>query len=274
MSRGPSAARSATAPPAIVRPVSGRSAAVATPSAAPAAVVENATEASSGLGSVVLGRAGHEGKHGVFDGVARGVFEAPRHGTVVLVSAVGSAEGSRGAAAALSCAGSGVEAAALLVDAGGRAPRPTLIASASAHRLEERLAARLPTLRPAARGEVCHLSVTADEDGLAAAGTAATVARGGLAVVHVAPEALQPLLDTPGSLRPDAVLLRADLTADRPLVALAVDDLLRRGLRVAVLKHRLGWVAERRAGFGALGSDSGGLPESLVARLLGRGPRG
>jgi hypothetical protein len=52
------------------------------------------------------------------------------------------------------------------------------------------------------------------------------------------------------------------------LVALAVDDLLRRGLRVAVLKSRLGWVAERRAGFGALGSDSGGLPESLLRRLL------
>ena len=54
------------------------------------------------------------------------------------------------------------------------------------------------------------------------------------------------------------------------MVALAVDDLLERGLRVAVLKRRLGWVAERRAGFGALGSDSGGLPESLLRRLLGR----
>jgi hypothetical protein len=58
------------------------------------------------------------------------------------------------------------------------------------------------------------------------------------------------------------------------LVALAVDDLLRRGLRVAVLKRRLGWVAERRAGFGVLGGDSGGLPEPLLGRLLGREPRG
>jgi hypothetical protein len=140
--------------------------------------------------------------------------------------------------------------------------------------LEERLAARLPTLRPAARGEVCHLSVSADEDGLAAAGIAVTIARGGLAVVHVPPPMLQPLLEAPGAPRVDAALLRADLGAARPLVALAVADLLERGLRVAVLKRRLGWVAERRAGFGALGSDSGGLPESLLGRLLTRGSRG
>jgi hypothetical protein len=231
-----------------------------------------ATEAPAAFGPVVLGRP--VAASGGVVGAAPGVFTAPRQGTTVVVTAVGSAEGSRGAAAALSCAGSGVERAALLVDVGGRVPRPTLIASASAHRLEERLAARLPALRPAARGEVCHLSVTADEDGLASAGIAVTVARGGLAVVHVAPDLLQPLLEVPGAPRPDAALLRADLAEARPLVALAVDDLLRRGLRVAVLKRRLGWVAERRAGFGALGSDSGGLPEPLLRRLLDLGPRG
>jgi hypothetical protein len=230
-------------------------------------------EAPTNFGPVVLGRTDSASRGG-FGTAAKGVFTAPRNGSVVVVTSVAAAEGSRGAAAALACAGSGVETAALLVDVGGRVPRPTLIASASAHRLEERLAARLPTLRPAARGEVCHLSVTADADGLAAAGTAVTVARGGLAVVHVAPEVLQSLLDTPGAPRPDAALLRADLGAARPLVALAVDDLLRRGLRVAVLKQRLGWVAERRAGFGALGSDSGGLPESLLRRVLDLGTRG
>jgi hypothetical protein len=232
-----------------------------------------APAASPAFGPVVLGRSA-SGSRGAFGGAAEGVFTAPRNGTVVVVASVGGAEGSRGAAAALSCAGSGVERAALLVDVGGRVPRPTLIASASAHRLEERLAARLPTLRPAARGEVCHLSVTADEGGMAAAGVAVTVARGGLAVVHVAPELLQPLMAVSGAPRPDAALLRADLETSRPLVALAVDDLLRRGLRVAVLKRRLGWVAERRAGFGALGSDSGGLPESLLRRLLDVRTRG
>jgi hypothetical protein len=90
----------------------------------------------------------------------------------------------------------------------------------------------------------------------------------------VAPGLLQPLLDAPGAPRPDAALLRADLGEARPLVALAVDDLLRRGVRVGVLKRRLGWVAERRAGFGALGSDSGGLPEPLLRRLLDLRVRG
>lgn len=237
-----------------------------------ARAAEQVAGAPSAFGPVVLGR--DLASDGVYGIPAKGVFTAPRSGTVIVVTSVGGAEGSRGAAAALSCAGSGVEQAALLVDVGGRVPRPTLIASASAHRLEERLATRLPALRPAARGEVCHLSVRADEDGLAAAGVAVTVARGGLAVIHVAPDLLQPLLDTPGAPRPDAALLRADLEEARPLVALAVDDLLRRDLRVAVLKHRLGWVAERRAGFGALGSDSGGLPESLLRRLLDLRARG
>jgi hypothetical protein len=236
------------------------------------AVDQPVVEAPASFGPVVLGRP--VAASGGVVGAAQGVFTGPRQGTTVVVTAVGSAEGSRGAAAALSCAGSGVEKAALLVDVGGRAPRPTLIASASAHRLEERLAARLPALRPAARGEVCHLAVTADEDGLASAGIAVTVARGGLAVVLVAPDLLQPLLETPGAPRPDAALLRADLGEARPLVALAVDDLLRRGLRVAVLKQRLGWVTERRAGFGVLGSDSGGLPEPLLRRLLDLGARG
>lgn len=224
------------------------------------------------FGPVVLGR--DPSSSGVYGAAAEGVFTAPRNGAVVAVTSVGGAEGSHGAAAALSCAGSGVEKAALLVDVGGRVPRPTLIASASANRLEERLAARLPALRPAARGEVCHLSVTADEDGLAAAGVATLVARGALTVVHVGPDLLQPLLETEGAPRPHAALLRADLGEARPLVALAVDDLLRRGLRVGVLKRRLGWVTERRAAFGVLGSDSGGLPESLLRRLLDVGTRG
>ena len=231
-------------------------------------------EVPTSFGPVVLGRMPDSARDGVFGAPAAEPFKAPRHGTVVLVTSVGGAEGSRGAAAALSCAGSGIETAALLVEVGGRIPRPTLIASASAHRLEERLAARLPTLRPAARGEVCHLSVTADGDGLAAAGTAVTVARGGLAVVLVGagPAAAAARLARGAAARCGAAPRRSRRRSAfgcaggrRPAGA---------GLRVAVLKRRLGWVAERRAGFGALGSDSGGLPESLLRRLLDLGTRG
>ena len=44
-------------------------------------------------------------------------------------------------------------------------PRPTLLASAAAHRLEERLVAHLPRARVAARGQVCHLAVPAEPEG-------------------------------------------------------------------------------------------------------------
>lgn len=190
-------------------------------------------------------------------------------GPTVVVAAVGEAEGSRGAAAALACAAADADLATLLIDVGGRAPRPALLASAAAQQLEERLAAHLPEARVAARGQVCHLAVPADEDGLAAAVTAADVARGASVVLHVPPQLLQEALAGEADLRPTGVLLRGDLPADRPVLALAVRDLLLRGLAVGVLKQRLGWVAERRALFGTLPAGApGGLSERFAARLL------
>lgn len=189
-------------------------------------------------------------------------------GPTVIVAAVGEAEGARGAAAALACAGADVDLATLLVDVGGRPPRPSLLASAAAQKLEARLAAHLPETRVAARGQVCHLAVPADAAGLEVAATAAGAAREVLTVVHVPPSQLQEALaDTPG-LDPTGVLLRADLAHDRPLVALTVRDLLTRGLAVGILKQRLSWVAERRALFGALPQGSAGsVPLRLVRRL-------
>ena len=190
---------------------------------------------------------------------------------VVLVSAVAEAEGSRGAAAALACAGAAPDTATLLVDLGGRAPRPTLIASAAAQKLEQKLRAHLPEARVAARGQVCHLAAPADDDGLDAASAAIAAARGSLAVLHLPPKLLQGAVAEPG-LRASGVLLRADLPGDRALVALTARDLLGRGLAVGVLKRRFGWVAERRALFGVLAAGSpGGLPERLVRRLCDGG---
>jgi hypothetical protein len=187
----------------------------------------------------------------------------------VLVTTVAEAEGARGAAAALACAGADADLATLFVDVGGRAPRPTLLASTAAQRLEERLVAHLPAARVAARGQVCHLAVAADPDGLAAASAAVTVARGALAVLHVPPALLQPLLDEHSGPEPTGVLLRAEIAADRPLLALVVRDLMARDLAVAVLKQRLGWVAERRALFGSLAVDAaGGLPPHMLRRML------
>ncbi|HET8815352.1 MAG TPA: hypothetical protein VFM51_10410 [Solirubrobacterales bacterium] len=193
-----------------------------------------------------------------------------RERPVILVTAVGEAEGSRGAAAALACAGAELDLATLLVDVGGRPPRPTLLASAAAQALEERLAAHLPQHRAAARGQVCHLAVPADRDGLASASAAVSVNRGALAVVHLPPELLQGAVGGERGPRPSGVLLRSDLRSDRALTALVARDLLARGIAVGVLKQRLSWVAERRALFGALPAGApGGLPERLVNRLLG-----
>ncbi|HEX5983098.1 MAG TPA: hypothetical protein VFY69_02715 [Solirubrobacterales bacterium] len=192
-----------------------------------------------------------------------------RVGPTVLVTGVGDAEGSRGAAAALACAGADVDVATLMVDVGGRAPRPTLLASAAARGLEERLVAHLPQVRAAARGQVCHLAVPADAEGLSAAASAVTVAREEPAVVHLPPALLQAAVSGRDGLRPRGVLLRADLAADRALVALAARDLIARGLTVCVLKQRLNWVSERRALFGVLPPGSPGLPERLIRRLVG-----
>jgi hypothetical protein len=188
--------------------------------------------------------------------------------SLVAVAAVGEADGSRGAAAALACAGADVDRATLLIDVGGREPRPTLIASAAARKLEERLATHLPQCRIAARGQVCHLAAPADSEGMEFASAAAMVVRDSGAILHLPPELLQEALKNPG-LRPAAVLLRADLATERALTALAVRDLIGCGLRAGVLKQRLSWVAERRALFGVLPPGSpGGLPGRLVKRLV------
>jgi hypothetical protein len=188
-------------------------------------------------------------------------------GPVIVVAAVGEAEGSRGAAAALACAGAELDLATLLIDVGGRAPRPSLLASAAAQKLEERLAAHLSDAKVAARGQVCHLAVPADAEGLESAAAAASVAREATVVVHVPAQLLQEALDC--GLSPTGVLLRADLTQDRPLLALAARDLIGRGLAFGVLKRRLAWVAERRALFGALPPGSQGALSPRLLRRLG-----
>jgi len=190
-------------------------------------------------------------------------------GSLILVAAVGEAEGSWGAAAALACASAEVDSAPLLIDVGGRTPRPTLIASAAAQRLESRLKAQLPDARVAARGQVCHFAVGADPDELEMAVSAAATARESSVVVHVPPQLLSEAL-VRFDAQASAVLLRADLRSDRSLVALAVRDLIERGVAAAVLKRRLTWIAERRALFGVLPSGAaGGLPERLIRQLAG-----
>jgi hypothetical protein len=196
------------------------------------------------------------------------------NGPVVVVTAVGGAEGSRPLAAALACAASEPDRAALLVElTEGRPPRPALVASTPARGLEERLAAHLPGAAVASRGALCHLALPADREGLERAPAALALVRDSLGVVHVPPGLLGAAVG-PGGLGPGAALLRADLARDRALTALAVRDLLAQGLAVAVAKRPLLWVPARRALFGALPAASpGGLSPRLLRRLAIGAPR-
>jgi hypothetical protein len=187
-------------------------------------------------------------------------------GRVIAVTSVGAISGSRAAAAALACAGSDPDRSGLLIDVGGRSPRPTLIASSGARELEERLAVHSPSLRAASRGQTCHLAVDAD-GGYETIRTVLPLVRDSVAVLHVPPGSCRDLLDVGFGI--SGVLLCADLAFDRSLTALVVGELRERDLRVRVLKRPLPWVSARRALFGVLPENApGGLPIRLSQSLL------
>jgi hypothetical protein len=189
-------------------------------------------------------------------------------GRVIFVTAVGAASGARAAAAALACARSEPDRPGLLIDIGGRPPRPTLLASAGARELEERLTAHLPELRVASRGGTCHLAMAADTEALERLSAVLPLVRDAVAVLAVPPDLFQDLLCVQG-VEPSGVLVRADLGSDRALTALIVGEIQRRGLLVRVLKRPLAWVPARRALFGVLPADApGGLPLRLRESLL------
>jgi len=189
--------------------------------------------------------------------------------TTVLVTSVGAAVGARTAAAALACAGSDRDRAGLLIDlTDGRTPRPSLIATAAARELEERLVAHLPQAGIASRGQLCQLSLPADQSGVERIPAALPLARGTVTIVHLPQHLLQPVLAEP-RIRPSAAMLRADLAQDPSLTALVAGDLIERGLRVAVLKQPLGWLAGRLALLGAPAMSGTGLPDRTRRRLLG-----
>lgn len=188
---------------------------------------------------------------------------------IAIVTRVGAAGGARAAAAALACAGSDGERASLLIDLDAeRAPRPSLIATAAARKLEERLAAHLPGAALASRGQLCQLTPAEDEDGARFDSVAAALplVRESLAVIHLPPRLLQRLLGD-DRLRPAGAMLRADLPADRALTALAVGDLRERRIETVVLKRPLAWLPARAALLGALPDGGRALPRR-VGRLL------
>lgn len=187
---------------------------------------------------------------------------------VVLVTRLSTATGAKAAAAALACATSEPDRAALLIDLDdGRPPRPSLIATAGARELEERLVAHLPDAGIASRGQICHLTLPADPEGVERIAAALPLVRESAGIVHLPPGLVRPLLDET-RIRPTAVLLRADLAADRALAALAARDLMAKDLRVAVLKRPVGRLTARAALLGALPASVEALPIRLCKRLI------
>ena len=187
---------------------------------------------------------------------------------VVLVSRVGAAKGSRAAAAALACAASEPDRAALLIDLEeGRATRSTLVATAGARGLEERLAAHLPDAAIASRGRISHLKLPPEREAIETLAAALPLAREAAAVVHLPPVLLRAVLGDP-RIRSTGVLLRADLVEDRALTALAVRDLMAEGLQVGVAKRPLGMLAACVAQLGALSLGRQAFLAKSCERLL------
>lgn len=190
--------------------------------------------------------------------------------TVFIATGISGAFGLRAAAAALACAGADGARASLFVDVGGRLPRSTLMATAAARSLEERLAATLPMHSPAARGQVCHLAVRPDAAELAAVVDAVSDASVEVAVLNLPADRWEIAPTFLEGIRISGAMVRADLPAHRSQLVPLVRELIGTGLRVGVLKQRLGWQSERRAMFGLPPVNGvGGLPDALLGRLLG-----
>ncbi|HEY8810027.1 MAG TPA: hypothetical protein VIM28_08395 [Solirubrobacterales bacterium] len=188
---------------------------------------------------------------------------------VVLVSRVGAAKGARAVAAALACAASEPDRAALLIDLEeGRATRSTLVATAGARSLEERLAAHLPDAAIASRGQISQLRLPAEREAIETLAAALPLARESAAVIHLPPALLRTVLADP-RIRATGVLLRADLDEDRALAALAVRDLMAEGLQVGVAKRPPGMLAACVAQLGALPLGRQAFLARSCKRLLG-----
>jgi hypothetical protein len=162
-------------------------------------------------------------------------------------------------------------AGTLLIEVGDAARRrgPTLLASPGARRIEDGL--RVVGLRASARGHLCHLAVAERDEPLADAARAISESEAELAVIHLPGRLWVPALETSGLETAGGCLL-VSLPAERPLAALAVDELARRRVPARVATQPPGQLAARRA---LAGVRAGGwvteAGRGIARRLLGIG---
>ena len=188
--------------------------------------------------------------------------------SVVLVTAVGAASGSRAAAAALACAGSEPDRPGLLIDVGGRPPRPTLVASSggaraggAAHGPPAPVARSLARadLPPRGRGE--PEASTRSARPCPSCATRSRCCRCRRRWCRTCSPRRAPDSRRPAARRPRRRACAHRARRPRPA---------RRGLAGRVLKRPLAWVPARRALFGVLPPQApGGLP-SHVRRGFGK----
>jgi hypothetical protein len=135
----------------------------------------------------------------------------------------------------------------------------TLLCSPAARELEEVL--RAAGLYASARGRVCHLCATDDEEALGTVGAELRACGAGIAIMHLPGRLWVPALD---SLDPVGAALVADPSSERPLAALAVGELRARRLPVRVETRPPGPLAARR---GLAGVRPGGEASARAARI-------
>ena len=195
---------------------------------------------------------------------------------LLIATEVGGAGDGPAAAAALAVAlATGASAGAgegvLLVEAGATPRRrPTLLSSASARRLEDRLRAEGADA-VAARGRICWAGLPLDDGWPDRLVELVEVVQGPV-VAHLPAAAWRVALDH-RRLAPTGVLIRGDARAQKNLLALAATELRERGVDLRVATRPLGLVGARRALAGLDPGGPAGRRATRIASALGGGAR-
>ena len=201
---------------------------------------------------------------------------------VVVCAAAGDAGGCEPAAAAVGVAlasggdggsSAGADGAVVAVVGGDGRRGPTMLAAEASRRLEAGLADS--GLDASARGRLAWVSIGAGEGWQEAATQTVSVARSQRApALLVVPAESWGEAVRDEALAASAVLLRADLPAQRALCALAVGEAREAGLPVKVLGRAPGKVAGRRALAGIEpGGETGRRAIAIARRIAGAVPR-
>lgn len=185
-------------------------------------------------------------------------------GSIIAVVGSPAVDSTSGLAAALAVSiARSADRSCLLIDLvdGSAPPRPpTLLASAGARGIEERL--RAGGWAAVARGHICVVSITDDEWQEAGVGGLLDLVSTTRSVFSLGSDSPRSRLDQL-SERLTGCVAMLDLPEERPLAALMVAEMRDHGLRIKVTSRRPGMVAGRRA---LAGVPPGGAVEAFCEK--------